>query len=68
MRRHLKEVTILDISDWHGQLPPLTEAPDNSVPPSPTFAIGGAAFLKKWFELYEAEAGGAGRRDRDGRR
>jgi 2',3'-cyclic-nucleotide 2'-phosphodiesterase (5'-nucleotidase family) len=54
--KDLTEVTILDISDYHGQLPPLTEAPDNIGATPPVFAIGGSAFLKKWFEIYEAEA------------
>src|SRR5262245_58815262 len=49
----LQEVTILDISDYHGQLIPLAEASDTL---GPTFAIGGAAFLKRYFETYEAEA------------
>ncbi|HEX9093444.1 MAG TPA: 5'-nucleotidase C-terminal domain-containing protein, partial [Coriobacteriia bacterium] len=49
----LTEVTILDISDYHGQLIPLSEAADTL---GPTFGIGGSAFLKKWFETYEAEA------------
>ena len=53
-----KEITILDISDYHGQLVPLTEAADNLAAPgaNPTFAIGGSAFLKTWFDLYRAEA------------
>jgi 2',3'-cyclic-nucleotide 2'-phosphodiesterase (5'-nucleotidase family) len=49
----LKEVTILDISDYHGQLIPLSEASDSI---GPSFAIGGAAFLKPWFDTYRAEA------------
>ena len=49
----LKEVTILDISDYHGQLTPLTEAADTV---GPAFAIGGSAFLKPWFDWYRAEA------------
>ena len=49
----LTEVTILDISDYHGQLIPLTEAADTV---GPVFNTGGSAFLKKWFEIYEAEA------------
>jgi 2',3'-cyclic-nucleotide 2'-phosphodiesterase (5'-nucleotidase family) len=49
----LTEVTILDISDYHGQLTPLTETADTV---GPAFAIGGSAFLKTWFETYEAEA------------
>jgi len=52
------EVTILDISDYHGQLVPLTEAADNLAAPAinPTYTIGGSAFLKPWFQTYEAEA------------
>jgi 2',3'-cyclic-nucleotide 2'-phosphodiesterase (5'-nucleotidase family) len=49
----LKEVTILDISDYHGQLIPLLEAADTL---GPTFAIGGSAFLKPWFDWYRGEA------------
>jgi 2',3'-cyclic-nucleotide 2'-phosphodiesterase (5'-nucleotidase family) len=54
----LKEVTILDISDYHGQLTPLSEASDNLAAPAanPTFGIGGSAFLKPWFDIYRAEA------------
>ena len=55
----LKEVDILDISDWHAQLTPLSEAADNvnAVPTSnPSFAIAGAAFLETWFDVYEGEA------------
>ena len=71
---NLQEVTILDISDYHGQLIPLAEASDTRRPDAACtadFAIGGAAFLKKYFEVYEAEAAltdEARRRDRDGRR
>jgi 2',3'-cyclic-nucleotide 2'-phosphodiesterase (5'-nucleotidase family)/predicted AlkP superfamily phosphohydrolase/phosphomutase len=57
--RHLKEVTILDISDYHGQLIPLAEAADNvggSGAVNPSFNIGGASFLKPWFDAYRAEA------------
>jgi 2',3'-cyclic-nucleotide 2'-phosphodiesterase (5'-nucleotidase family)/predicted AlkP superfamily phosphohydrolase/phosphomutase len=52
------EFAILDISDYHGQLVPLSEAADNvsgSGASNPSFAIGGAAFLKPWFDLYRAE-------------
>jgi 2',3'-cyclic-nucleotide 2'-phosphodiesterase (5'-nucleotidase family)/predicted AlkP superfamily phosphohydrolase/phosphomutase len=48
----LREVDILGISDYHGQLVPLSEAADTF---GPTFAIGGAAFLKPWFDAYRAE-------------
>jgi len=54
-----KEITILDISDYHGQLVPLSEASDNLVgggSANPVFTIGGAAFLKPWFDTYRAEA------------
>jgi 2',3'-cyclic-nucleotide 2'-phosphodiesterase (5'-nucleotidase family)/predicted AlkP superfamily phosphohydrolase/phosphomutase len=54
----LKEATILQISDYHGQLIPLSEAADNlsgSGASNPTFDIGGAAFLKPWFDVYRAE-------------
>ena len=56
-----KEITVLDISDYHGQLVPLSEAADNVNPTAtsnPSFAIGGSAFLKSWFDLYRAEAPG----------
>jgi 2',3'-cyclic-nucleotide 2'-phosphodiesterase (5'-nucleotidase family) len=55
----LKEVTILGISDYHGQLIPLSEAADNvsgTGASNPSFTIGGAAFLKPWFDTYRAEA------------
>jgi 2',3'-cyclic-nucleotide 2'-phosphodiesterase (5'-nucleotidase family) len=56
-----KQVTILGISDYHGQLVPLTEAADNVTgagSANPVFTIGGAAFLKPWFDVYRAQAGG----------
>lgn len=49
----LQEVTILSISDYHGQLIPLSEVADTV---GPAFGIGGSAYLKKYFEIYEAEA------------
>ncbi len=53
-----KEITILDISDYHGQLVPLAEAADNLAAPAvnPTYSIGGSATLKPWFDWYRAEA------------
>jgi 2',3'-cyclic-nucleotide 2'-phosphodiesterase (5'-nucleotidase family) len=54
-----KTATILDISDYHGQLVPLAEAADNlsgAGTANPTFPIGGSAFLKAWFDLYRSEA------------
>jgi 2',3'-cyclic-nucleotide 2'-phosphodiesterase (5'-nucleotidase family)/predicted AlkP superfamily phosphohydrolase/phosphomutase len=58
------EITILDISDYHGQLVPLSEAADNLVPAAPPapppvnplFNIGGSSFLKPWFDKYRKEA------------
>src|SRR5262245_22953226 len=55
----LKELTILDISDYHGQLVPLSDAADTlsgTGTSNPAFGIGGAAFLKPWFDRYRAEA------------
>jgi 2',3'-cyclic-nucleotide 2'-phosphodiesterase (5'-nucleotidase family) len=54
-----KEITILDVSDFHGQLVPLAEAADNiAVAPNanPTYSIGGTAFLDPWFDWYRSEA------------
>lgn len=56
-----RDITILDISDYHGQLVPLSEAADNVTgtgASNPSFAIGGAAFLKPWFDVYRKEAAG----------
>ncbi|MEK6720558.1 MAG: 5'-nucleotidase C-terminal domain-containing protein [Chloroflexota bacterium] len=55
----LKVATILDISDFHGQLVPLSEAADTVTgtgSANPSFTIGGAAFLKPWFDYYRAQA------------
>ncbi len=57
----IREIQILDISDFHGQLVPLAETADNvgGVGASnPTFPIGGAAFLEPWFDVYRGEAPG----------
>jgi 2',3'-cyclic-nucleotide 2'-phosphodiesterase (5'-nucleotidase family) len=60
---NLREVDILDISDYHGQLVPLSEAADFTIGSAtalgPAFLIGGAAFLKPWFDVYRAENPGA---------
>ena len=56
---NLVEVTILDISDYHGQLIPLSEVADNlsgGGAANPVFTIGGSAFLKPWFDWYRTEA------------
>jgi 2',3'-cyclic-nucleotide 2'-phosphodiesterase (5'-nucleotidase family)/predicted AlkP superfamily phosphohydrolase/phosphomutase len=52
-----KEATILYITDFHGQLTPLTQTADTV---GPSFGIGGAAYLKPWFDVYRAEAQGYG--------
>jgi 2',3'-cyclic-nucleotide 2'-phosphodiesterase (5'-nucleotidase family) len=57
----LRELTILNISDYHSQIVPLLDTPDNIAgtgTTNPSFAIGGAAFLKPWFDVYRAEARG----------
>ncbi|MDP9492100.1 MAG: 5'-nucleotidase C-terminal domain-containing protein [Actinomycetota bacterium] len=57
---NFREITILNISDWHAQLTPGgPEASDNITgagTTNPTFTIGGAAFLKPWFDAFRAEA------------
>ena len=57
----LREVTLLDISDFHGQLPPLSAAADDidaEGAVSSSFDVGGVAFLASWFDHYRAEARG----------
>ncbi len=49
-----KEATILTISDFHGQLTPLSQTADTFS--APAYSIGGAAYLKPWFDWYRAEA------------
>ena len=51
------EFTLLNLSDYHGQLTPLTENPD-SLSATPSESIGGAAYLKPWFDVYENDAPG----------
>ena len=48
-----KEADILYISDFHGQLTPLSQTADTI---GPSFGIGGAAYLKPWFDWYRAQA------------
>ncbi len=55
----LREITIVHISDYHGQLPPLSEPADNVTGTgaiNQSYDIGGAAFLKPWFDVYRREA------------
>ena len=56
----LKEITILDISDYHGQLVPLRGGGHarRRRRGQPDIRIGGSAFLKPWFDAYRAEAPG----------
>ena len=57
----LREVTILDISDFHGQLTPLgalADANDAEGAVNDPYLVGGAAFLAPWFDRYRAQAGG----------
>ncbi len=55
-----REITFMNISDYHGQLTPLSEAADFTVGTTsslgPSFNIGGAAFLKPWFDAYRVHA------------
>ena len=48
-----KEATILYITDFHGQLTPLSQTSDTV---GPSYGIGGAAYLKPWFDWYRGEA------------
>ncbi|MEJ7762692.1 MAG: 5'-nucleotidase C-terminal domain-containing protein, partial [Thermomicrobiales bacterium] len=57
----LREVTILNVSDFHGQIVPLFGSADDldeEGADNPTFPVGGAAYLAPWFELYRAAAPG----------
>ena len=62
---NFREITVLNISDWHAQIPPGTpEAADfvigaDGLPTGtavgPTFSIAGAAFLDTWFDVYRSQ-------------
>ena len=62
---NFREITVLNISDWHAQIPPGTpEAADfvigaDGLPTGtavgPTFSIAGAAFLDTWFDDYRSQ-------------
>ena len=57
-----RELTIFDISDYHGQLVPLTENSDfvinSATTLGPAFTIGGSSFLKPWIDSYRDDAPG----------
>ena len=55
---------MLYISDFHGQLTPMSQTADTL---GPAFGIGGAAYLKPWFDWYRADAQGSKRADLIGR-
>ncbi|HEV2109431.1 MAG TPA: alkaline phosphatase family protein [Thermomicrobiales bacterium] len=58
---NLREVTILNVSDYHGQIVPLflsADDLDDEGAENPSFGAGGAAYLKPWFDLYRAAAPG----------
>ncbi|MGB3306234.1 MAG: 5'-nucleotidase C-terminal domain-containing protein, partial [Thermomicrobiales bacterium] len=55
----LREVTILDISDFHGQLIPLMASTDSFSADGARAGsanVGGVAYLKPWLDLYRGEA------------
>ncbi len=57
----LRELTILNVSDFHGQIVPLFASADDldeDGADNPSFPVGGAAFLAPWFEAYRADAPG----------
>lgn len=57
----LREVTILDISDFHGQLPPLSATADSidaDGAVNSSYPVGGVAVLGPWFDRYRASANG----------
>lgn len=57
----LRDVTILDISDFHGQLPPLSASADSidaEGAVGASYLVGGVAALDQWFDVYRARARG----------
>lgn len=57
----LRDVTILDISDFHGQLPPLSASADRidaDGAVGSSYLVGGVAALDHWFDLYRDRARG----------
>jgi 2',3'-cyclic-nucleotide 2'-phosphodiesterase (5'-nucleotidase family) len=57
----LRNITILDISDFHGQLPPLSASADTidaDGAVGSSYPVGGVAALDTWFDVYRANARG----------
>jgi 2',3'-cyclic-nucleotide 2'-phosphodiesterase (5'-nucleotidase family) len=57
----LRDITILDISDFHGQLPPLSASADAIEAEGAvgsTYPVGGVAALDQWFDTYRVNAQG----------
>ena len=57
----LRDITILDISDFHGQLPPLSASAESNQAEGSvgsSYPVGGVAALDQWFDLYRAKARG----------
>ncbi|MDQ2655367.1 MAG: 5'-nucleotidase C-terminal domain-containing protein [Chloroflexota bacterium] len=57
----LRDITILDISDFHGQLPPLSASADSMDAEGAvgsSYLVGGVAALDQWFDVYRAHARG----------
>lgn len=56
---NLRQVTILDVSDFHGQIVPLFASADDLEDEeaiNSSFPVGGAQALKAWFDSYRALA------------
>jgi 2',3'-cyclic-nucleotide 2'-phosphodiesterase (5'-nucleotidase family) len=57
----LREVTLLDISDFHGQLTPLSAAADDIADEGAVnerYDVGGVAYLAPWFDRFRDQARG----------
>jgi 2',3'-cyclic-nucleotide 2'-phosphodiesterase (5'-nucleotidase family) len=57
----LREITLLDISDFHGQLPPLSASADafeEEGAAGSSYDVGGVAYLAPWFDHFRNEARG----------
>ncbi|MDQ3540034.1 MAG: 5'-nucleotidase C-terminal domain-containing protein, partial [Chloroflexota bacterium] len=55
----LREITIVNFSDYHAQFAPLSASPDNfedEEAPGVSAAVGGAAFLLPWVDHFREES------------